>query len=564
MRIGGAETSEATLRVGRSFLTLCAVGSHDLFVLRTFTAAFLAVALCAGAFAQELAVLHVKVSVLEPGRGLLPAVGHALLVSDNPPTSVPRRVVTSSEGTAELRLRPGNYTIESERPFILNGRSYEWTKTIDIVVGRDATLELTADNAAVRAVPADLARADEAAREPPAARTPSIPSALQESAFAIWTPYAHATGFLADERGLVATSLRAIGTAKTVEVQISGTVKVTGAVVVADASQDVAIIRVNASAATAVRAAALACDVPGNAALLSEPYAIEVPLRGAKKVVSDLVVSAGGAGGPVFTTDGRAIGLTSPMSESGASQRLDVRIVPARDVCDALAAARAQPTAAAPDAAHLPIEPGRTVLVEDGTTPQPTRVFRLDPYQLSSSDFDVALLTPVLLTAARAQSGRTAGRADEQNGLGVATEFANWSDYVAEAPPVLFVRVTPRLVEGFWMKVARGAASTQGAQVPPIKRLRPGFSQMRLICGGKDITPIHPFRIQTRVTETEAVEEGLYVFDPAAIGPHCGTVSIVLSSVKEPDKTETRIIAPGIVNQVWQDFAIYRSASDRR
>jgi len=87
---------------------------------------------------------------------------------------------------------------------------------------------------------------------------------------------------------------------------------------------------------------------------------------------------------------------------------------------------------------------------------------------------------------------------------------------------------------------------------------------MRLICGGKDITPIHPFRIQTRVTETEAVEEGLYVFDPAAIGPHCGTVSIVLSSVKEPDKTETRIIAPGIVNQVWQDFAIYRSASDRR
>ena len=113
------------------------------------------------------------------------------------------------------------------------------------------------------------------------------------------------------------------------------------------------------------------------------------------------------------------------------------------------------------------------------------------------------------------------------------------------------------------MKVARGAASTQGTQIPPIKRLRPGFSQMRLVCGGKDVVPIHPFRIQARVTETEAVEEGLYVFDPAAIGPHCGTVSIVLSSVKDPDKTETRIVPPGIVNQVWQDFAIYRSASDR-
>jgi hypothetical protein len=533
-------------------------------VIRTFTAAFLALAACGGASGQELAVLHVRVWVLDADQRRLPAAGHALLASDDPPTSVPRRVVTSSEGTAELRLRPGKYTIESERPFILNGRSYEWTETIDIGVGRDATLELTADNAAVSTVPADLARVDEATRESPVARLPSILNAWQDSAFALWTPYAHAAGFLADERGLVATSLRAIGTAKTVEVQISETVKVTGAVAVADAPRDVAIIRINASAAAGVRAVSLACDGPGSAALNSEPYAIDVPLRGAKKVASGLVVSGGGAGGPVFTTDGRAIGLTSPMNEGGARERIDVRIVGARDVCDALASARAQLSAAAPDAAHLPIEPRRPLPSAEGAALESTRVSRLDPYQLSSSDFDVTLITPVLLAAARAQSGRTAGRADDQNSLRVATDFENWSDYVADAPPVLLVRVTPRLVEGFWMKVARGAASTQGTQIPPIKRLRPGFSQMRLVCGGKDIAPIHPFRIQTRVTETEAVEEGLYVFDPAAIGPHCGAVSIVLSSVKDPDKTETRIVAAGIVNQVWQDFAIYRSASDKR
>ncbi len=149
------------------------------------------------------------------------------------------------------------------------------------------------------------------------------------------------------------------------------------------------------------------------------------------------------------------------------------------------------------------------------------------------------------------------------NRLRLATDFEDWSDYVDAAPPLLFVRVTPRRVESFWTKVARGAASTQGAQIPPIKRLRPGFSRMRLVCGGHEVTPIHPFRIQARVSETDAIEEGFYAFDPGAIGPDCGTVSIVLSSVKEPDKTETRSVDPAIVRRVWDDFASVRATSDK-
>jgi hypothetical protein len=108
------------------------------------------------------------------------------------------------------------------------------------------------------------------------------------------------------------------------------------------------------------------------------------------------------------------------------------------------------------------------------------------------------------------------------------------------------------------MKVARGAASTQGAAIPPIKQLRPGFSRMRVLCGGQEVLPIHPFRIQARVTETEAIEEGFYAFDPNAIGPACGTVSIVLSSVKDPARTETRTVDPAIIRRVWDDFAAVR------
>ena len=101
-----------------------------------------------------------------------------------------------------------------------------------------------------------------------------------------------------------------------------------------------------------------------------------------------------------------------------------------------------------------------------------------------------------------------------------------------------------------------------GMALPPIKRLRPGFSKMRVMCGQTELTPIHPFTITQRVSETDAIQEGLYVFDPVAIGPHCGSVTLVLSSAKEPGRTETRVVDPAVIRQIWQDFASYRESRD--
>jgi hypothetical protein len=118
--------------------------------------------------------------------------------------------------------------------------------------------------------------------------------------------------------------------------------------------------------------------------------------------------------------------------------------------------------------------------------------------------------------------------------------------------------VTPKLTEGFWAKVARGAASTQGVQLPPIKRRKPGFARMRLLCGGAEAAPIHPFAIDVRAPEGDGIREGLYVYGPDALGPHCGTVSLVLWSEKEPDRGDTHVVDPKVVERVWQDFAPHR------
>jgi hypothetical protein len=191
----------------------------------------------------------------------------------------------------------------------------------------------------------------------------------------------------------------------------------------------------------------------------------------------------------------------------------------------------------------------------------------LSPYRMASSDFDVAFITPVLIYGAEYESAQANGRERnpgagapeaEQARVRTLTDFGDWSEYVADFPPVLLVRVTPKLVESFWTTVARGAARTQGVSLPPIKHFRPGFSRLRAFCGEAEVTPIHPFRLELRLSENSAIREGLYVFDPGALGPHCGTVKLVLYSEKAPDKADTRMVDSSVLQQIWQDFAPLR------
>ena len=186
---------------------------------------------------------------------------------------------------------------------------------------------------------------------------------------------------------------------------------------------------------------------------------------------------------------------------------------------------------------------------------------------MSASDFDIAFMTPVHVYGAQhrdeiVRRSRSRGAGSPTVGptsVNPLVDFGNWSDYVREVPPVLMIRVTPRQVEGFWTKVARGAAQTQGVSLPPFKRFTSGFLRMRAFCGDVEVTPIHPFTLEHRVSETDVIDEGLYVFDPAEFGPSCASVRLILYSQKEPEKADTRAVDGKVVQQIWQDFAPYRA-----
>jgi len=84
---------------------------------------------------------------------------------------------------------------------------------------------------------------------------------------------------------------------------------------------------------------------------------------------------------------------------------------------------------------------------------------------------------------------------------------------------------------------------------------------MRATCAGVEVTPIHPFVLEHAVSEKNVIREGLYVFDPDAFGPQCGTVTLSLYSEAQPQRADPLTPTRAILDKIWNDFAPYRATS---
>ena len=529
------------------------------------------------ASSQEPVVLRVKVTLTGAAAAATPVPRHVLLISANPAGAAPRKVVTSLDGTAEVRLPPGNYIVESDGPVAFEGRSYEWTQVVDIVAGRENVLELTAGNAETAEAPS-LPADGKAPANDPAFLLPQWQNSLVE----VWTPTAHGSGVLVDTTGLIATNQRIVGTATTVEVQVGPKAKVAATVLAADTTRDVAVLWIDPAPIASARPVPLSCEGPATAPIASgaDVFALGVRYPHQKnmttgsvdrvdgdRVASDLLLARGSTGGPVFTAAGDLLGITSPRGDVDYGGSGNTRIVRREDICAVTATAAAKMnTSPRPAAVLLPVEPAKAMPLAALKPLVEKRAGSLNPYQLASAGFDVAFITPVHLYGAQYQAEQIGSRGSSNRSspayepplVRPLLNFSNWSPYVEDLLPVLLVRVTPRLAEGFWTRVGRLAASTQGVALPPFKRFASGFSRLRAFCGETEVTPIHPFKLEQRISETDAIYEGLYVFDPGALGPHCKTVKLELFSEKDAAKPDIRVIDPGVVQQFWDDFAVYR------
>ena len=524
--------------------------------LATLAALVLVTALGAGQAATG--TLRVTVSVLDAGQQLTPIPRHALLISDNPPTRAPRRLLTGADGTAVITLPAGSYTIESDRPLAFQGRAYQWMHTLDVVAGGETAFAFTAANAEVSALEA-VASSGAGPARPIDPEDTLLP--WQASVLGLWTPIAPASGTVVDARGLIVTSQRVLGPATSVAVQVTPSSKVAATVLVADAARDVAVLRVAPETVATVKPLPLGCGAAPSTgpaiAVKQDVFAIGVGMRGSARttngivmrvqpgvVTADLDVGTGGAGGPAFSSTGALMGITSIVNEDERKRGDDTRIPRLDAVCAVLAAAEAKlAVTPAPSAAPLPVEPMRAVSEDELQAAAKVRVGSLNPYLVSTQGFDVAFITPVVAFAGQAQ----------------AADFANWTAYVAEFPSVLLLRVTPKQAEAFWTRMARGMALTQGIALPAFLKFKPGFARMRVSCGPTEVTPIHPLLIERRISEREAVYEGLYAFDPGALSAACGEVRLDVFSEKAPTVAESVTVPTSVLDRVWRDFAGFRA-----
>ena len=433
---------------------------------------------------------------------------------------------------------------------LFEGKRYEWSRRVDIVAGRDATLALTADNASV-----DAGTAAETSATPSGTDASLLASQWQESVVGLWTPTRHASGFVVDARGLIVTNQRVIGTATSAEAQFAPDLRVRATVLASDPQRDVAILWVNPSVVSSLRLPPLGCgQTRPPVENRQELYAIGAGMTGQRHltsgdvtgvgprlILSDLTLARTSAGGPVFTAHG-LIGFTT-VEDRDPDARSAARVVRIDQACELLASAEKKiAEAMPPDAMHLPPDP-RLVAVSALSEAVKNRAGSLSPYAMSTTDFDITFITPVHIYGAKDQVQRPV------------MDFGPWSEYLAEYPRALVVRVTPKMAEGLWAKVARAAAMTQGVSLPPMKRAKAGFLRMRAFCGDVEVTPIHPFVVEHRVSETEVINEGLYVFDPAVLGPPCSAVKLTVYSENEPQKGDTRVVDEKVLQQIARDFA---------
>jgi hypothetical protein len=518
---------------------------------------------------QAQGVVHVAAAITNGGGTTVPVTRHVLLVSDRPPSAPPRRVTTAADGGVDITLNPGSYIIESDRPFVLEGQAYRWTMIVDISASQELTLALTGENAEV--VPAtEIVEA--------ALTVPDIEASLlarwQESVVELWTPIKHGSGFVTGPDGLIVTDAQVTLGTTTVAVQLSPQVKVEGLVIASDATRGVALVRIHPSVAASVRALPLPWEAPPRPPLVDqEIIALEAPLGRRRRTSNglieavlpnaldtDLVAGTGASGGPAFGEDGDVLGVTIDVPERDVRATRRTRVIRLAPVCELIASVRDAIGQASPPATALPVEPSRSSGFPTAAS-STASVADAASYQVASSDFDVTFITPPRLATLQERSRSGTMRWTGAAGLEAIREqlmadFGNWSDYVDTNPPVLLVRVTPKFVEGFWMKVARGVAMTQGASIPAIKRPRPNFSRLRASCGAANVTPSHPFRIQHQIADGDMLVEGLYAFDPKALSPECGPLTFELFSEKDSEKGDRLLIDAKVLEQVQRDFVV--------
>jgi len=503
----------------------------------------------------QTAPVNVKVRVLIVDKDLnqKPVPFYIVNLKNAANAGSPAALKTDLDGKAETQLPPGRYSLSTPKPVDLGGKRYSWNLEIQITA-TEQRVDLTNDNAKIEDLAPTASSSGAAAGE-----LTALFDKLKNSVVAVHSESGKGSGFLVDSTGLVVTNNHVVNASSYLAVQFDDKRKVPARLIAANPDKDVAIIRYDPSAfPEGVVATLLSNEAASHLAVGQRVFTIGNPLGRDKALTtgvvskiekdsinSDININPGNSGGPLFTLDGQVAGITTSVLRNLAS------IVPVEVVRPLVDTAKKEIGKEVPPApVLLPVEP--TDFFPADALREVLKQERLDtkPYFLDAGQFQVGFFTPPLnyylrhseeMAAARKAAKRSGGDASTAKPPTSALEDA--VDY----RPVLLVRVRPKF--GVFLKV----------------RFKNGFVRMRLLCGGKELTPILPGRAEfdlfdQRERKVDTTFQGVYEYQADAVTPSCGNVVLEIFSEKDPNTPESKPVDAATVQRIWNDFDPFRQA----
>jgi len=467
---------------------------------------------------------------------------------------------TSLDGTCERAVPAGRYELTTPQPIDLQGMRYTWAMDVSVSGDQDI-IELTNENATVERVYSVSTGTGDPANNPSGGDLGFLFKHLRKSAVTVRAEAYEGSGFIVDASGLVVTNNHVVESSQYIAVQFDQKHKVMARLLAANPGKDIAVLWVNLRAfPEAVIATLVPSDAASQITVGERVFTIGSPVGREKvltsgviseventSILSDININPGSSGGPLFNLRGEVTGITS------AQLHLLASIIPIADARPVIEQARHEQSGASPPSAELlPVEPG-DFFPADALLSLMQHHQKMDfrPYFFAARQFNVEMLTPPLryylynkdqVEAALKAAKRARDGPSEAKLPGRVLEDAQ------EYQPTVIIRVVPRY--GFW----KG-------------RFKDSFRRMQLLCAGKEVPPIDPGRsdyehrnLADRIMDTTA--EGFYSYQPDAISPNCGSVTLEIFSEKDPTTPIIRSVDSATVERIWGDMEPYRRARD--
>jgi len=540
----------------------------------------LAIALCVSALptwaSPNSVKVHVRVILVDKDLNQKPVPFFVLSLKG---VSKTVEIKTGLDGSVETQLPPGKYTVASTKPAEFGGKRFSWDVRITFS-GAEQNVDLTNDNAKIQEISLPATSSPKGSGD-----LTELFKRLKNTVVTVKSESGHGTGFFVDAKGLVLTNQHVVSDSEYLAVQFDREHKVPAKLVAADPEKDVALLWVNMAAFPNAAVAPLYHGTDGAPVQEGERvFTIGSPLTldkiittgivskvEAHTVMSDIRISPGSSGGPLFNGAGQVIGLTTFGTEGGGGVSGIVRVEEALGLLEQNRGKAAGPP---PSATRLPVEPLTPYPIEGLKSALQPEKFDPRPYYLSAGDFNIALSTPPFdyreqeeqrLRAERTKNQRNKKQQNTTENQQDSDSPKAWEEEAGAHPAVLTIYVVPRPKESFSSALGRSFNMNAAAKL----KFKSDFQRMKLFCGGKEVEPIHPGRvpltvsIQNRAVKMEdSTYKGIYTYGPEAVTPNCGEVKLEIYSSKSSAPV-TKAFDETSIRHIWADFDAFRRAQSQ-